>query len=133
MTQEVFIRKQSRVKGIKRTIKIPGIAASKMLQYDRTHDKMKSGVGVFGVYNSITIMNNDTVDVEVALDFAEEKTYPVPNGSQLSIDEIDYQGFNITNLDAINAVTADKITVIAIYEPPLKRDKLTSYKKFGGK
>lgn len=133
MTQEVFLRNESRKKGIKRTIKIPAILASGMLQYDRTHDKMKSGVGVFGVYNAITIMNNDVVDVEIALDYAEEKTYPVPNGSQISIDEIDYQSFNITNLDAGTAVTENKITVMAIYEPPVKRDKVTSYKRWGGK
>jgi hypothetical protein len=133
MTQEVFLRNESRKKGIKRTIKIPAIVASGMLQFDRTHDKMKSGVGVFGVYNAITIMNNDVVDIEIALDYAEEKTYPVPNGSQISIDEIDYQSFNITNLDAGTAVTENKITVMAIYEPPVKRDKVSSYKRFGGK
>lgn len=133
MTQEVFLRRESRKLGVKRTIKIPAIAASAMLQYDKTHAKIKSGVGVFGSYNAITIMNNDTVDVEIALDYAEEKTYPVPNGSQLSIEEIDYQGFNITNLDAGTAVTENKITIIATYEPSLLRDKKINYKRRGGK
>jgi hypothetical protein len=133
MTQEAYIRKESRKLGIKRTIKVPAIVAGGMKQYDKTHDKLKSGIGVFGIFNAITIFNNDVVDVEVALDYAEEKTFPVPNGSQLSIDEVDYQSFNVINLDAGTAVTANKITISAIYEPSLKRDKLTSYKSRGGK
>jgi hypothetical protein len=133
MTQEAYIRSESRKLGIKRTIKVPAIVASGTKQYDKTHDKLKSGVGVFGSFNAITVFNNDVVDVEIALDYAEEKTFPVPNGSQLSIDEIDYQSLNIVNLDAGTAVTANKITISAIYEPSLKRDKLTTYKRRGGK
>jgi hypothetical protein len=133
MTQEVFLRKESRKLGIKRTIKVPSIVASGTKQYDKTHDKLKGGIAVFGSFNSVTVFNNDTVDIEIALDYAEEKTFPVPNGSSLSMDEIDYQSFNIVNLDAGNAVTANKITVSAIYEPSLLRDKLTSYKLRGGK
>jgi hypothetical protein len=133
MTQEVYIRGESRKQGIKRTIKVPIIAAGATKQYDKTHDKLKSGVGVFGSFNAITVMNNDAVDIELVLDYAEEKTYPIPNGSQLSIDEIDYQSFNVVNLDAGTAITADKITVIAIYEPPLLREKFTSYKMRGDK
>lgn len=133
MTQEGFIRQESRKHGIKRTIKIPAIVASAMLQYDKTHAKLKSGVGVFGSFNAFSCFNNDTVDIEIALDYAEEKTFPVPSGSMISMDEIDFQGFNITNLDAGAAVTENKITFTAIYEPPVLREKLTSYKMRGGK
>jgi hypothetical protein len=133
MTQEVFLRRESRKLGIKRTIKVPAILASGTKQYDKTDAKLKSGIAVFGSFNSVSVFNNDTVDIEIALDYAEEKTFPVPNGSSLSMDEIDYQSFNIVNLDAGNAVTANKITVSAIYEPSLKRDKLSSYKRRGGK
>ena len=133
MTQEAYLRTESRKLGIKRTIKVPAILAGGMIQYDKTHVKLKSGIAVFGSFNSVTVFNNDTVDIEIALDYAEEKTFPVPNGSSLSMDEIDYQSFNIVNLDAGNPVTENKITVSAIYEPSLLRDKKLNYKRRGGK
>ena len=133
MTQEAYLRTESRKLGIKRTIKVPAILAGATKQYDKTDVKLKSGIAVFGSFNSVSVFNNDTVDIEIALDYAEEKTFPVPNGSSLSMDEIDYQSFNIVNLDAGNPVTENKITVSAIYEPSLLRDKKIDYKRRGGK
>jgi len=132
MSQISLIREESRKRGAKRTIKVPAIVASGMLQYTKDHDKLKGVIKTYGAFNSFVCINNDVVDVEVALDFAEGKTYPIPKTSSLSIDEIMYQEFNLRNLDAGAAVTANKITIIASYEAPLIREKIQPKKLLGG-
>lgn len=124
---------RSREVGIKRTIKVGGIAAGAVLQYDRNHSKLKQGVREYGSYNAINIVNNDIVDVEIALDYSANKTYLIPDGALINIDEIDYREFDITNLDSGTAVTANKIRVTVIYEAPLERERLKDYKQLGGR
>ena len=110
-------------KGIKRTIKVPGIAAGSIKQYNKEEDKFKAVLRRYGAFNQITVLNNDAVNIEIALDYAEEKTYPVPASSSLSLDEVIFQELNIVNLDAVDAVAANKITIICAYEHPLIREE----------
>lgn len=124
---------RSKQVGIKRTIKIAGIAAGATLQYDRNSAKLKQGIREYGAYNAINIVNNDVVDVEIALDYSANKTYLVPDGAMISIDEIEYREFDITNLDAGVVVTANKIRVTVMYEAPLERERLRDYKQLGGR
>ena len=65
----------------------------------------------------------------MALDFSESKAYPVPAASSIALDEINYQGFNIVNLDAVNDTVVDKITVIAAFERVTVREKMKSKKE----
>lgn len=131
--QVSLVEGRSKLVGIKRTIKIPAIGVEAILQYERNHPKLRAGVREYGAYNAISILNNDVVNVQIALDFADNKTYVVPKGALINIDEIDYREFDIENLDDTVAVTANKIRVTVIYEAPLERERLTSFKMLGGR
>ena len=132
MTQVSFIREDSRKKGVKRTIKLPVIAAGATKQYTRNDDKIKGAIKEFGYFNNITILNNGAVDIEVSLDFTEQKTYPIPAASSIGLDEIMYQEFNVVNLDGANDTVVDKITIICSYENPLVREKMKTKKQMYG-
>lgn len=129
MTNVSFIREDSRKKGAKRTIKLAAIAAGATKQYTKTDDKLKGLIRQFGYFNQITVLNNGAVDIEIALDFADNKCYPVPAASNIALDEIMYQEFNIVNLDAANATVINKITVICAHESPLLREKMKTKKE----
>ena len=129
MTQISFIREEARNKGSKRTIKLPAIPASGMLQYTRDNDKLKGVISQYGEFNGISVLNNGAVDIEIALDFAEAKTYPVPGAASIGMDEVTFQGFNIVNLDAVNPTIANKITVTATFERSTLREKMRTKKE----
>lgn len=129
MTQISFIREEARNKGSKRTIKLPAIPASGMLQFTRDHDKLKGVINQYGEFNGITILNNGAVDIEISLDFAEGKTYPVPGAASIGLDEVTFQGFNIVNLDAVNPTISNKITVTATFERSMLREKMRTKKE----
>lgn len=131
--QVSLVEGRSKLVGIKRTIKIPAIATEATLQYERNHAKLRAGIREYGAYNAISILNNDAVNVEVALDFADNKTYVVPKGALINIDEIDFREFDIKNLDDTVAVTANKIRVTVIYEAPLERERISNFKSLGGR
>lgn len=132
MAQYSLIEIESKKKGAKRTIKLPAIAANSMKQYTKDHDKLRGVIREFGYFNQITILNNGLVDIEVALDFVDAKTYPIPAASSIGLDEIMYQAFNVVNLTA-NTTVADKITIIAAYEAPLLRERLKKHIMLGGR
>jgi hypothetical protein len=77
MSQISLVREEARNKGSKRTIKLPAIAAAGVLQYSRDHVKLKGVISEYGYFNQVTVLNNGAVDIEIALDFTEAKTYPV--------------------------------------------------------
>ena len=129
MTQISFIREEARNKGSKRTIKLPAILAGEMLQFTRDHDKLKGVISQYGEFNGVTVLNNGAVDVEISLDFAEGKTYPVPAAASVGLDEVTFQGFNIVNLDAVNPTIANKITVTATFERSELREKMRTKKE----
>lgn len=133
MTQYSLVEAESKKRGAKRTIKLPAILAGKMLQYTRNHGKLKQVIREFGYFNQLTVINTGAVNIEIALDFTEEKTYPIPATSTISLDEIMYQEFNITNLDGAAATVKDKITVIATYESPLARERMKKFIQIGGR
>ena len=132
MTQISFIERESRDKGAKRTIKLAAISAGSFVQYTRDHAKLKGVISEYGYFNQITVLNNGDVDIELSLDFVDNKTYPVPGASSIGLDEIMYQEFNITNLDGANPTVIDKITIIAAYENPMLREKMKSKKMLLG-
>lgn len=131
MTQVSLIRKEVRDKGAKRTIKLAAIAASATKQYTKNDPKLKGVIREYGHFNQITVVNNGAIDIQIELDFTENKTYPVPGTSSISLDEVIFQEFNITNLDAGNPTVINKITVIPAYEKSLLREPII--KKIGGR
>ena len=125
MTQISDVRKESALRGFKRTIKIGAVVADGMVQYNKNHAKLRDGIRRYGAFNSFTIINRDVVDVEVQLDFVEDKSYPVQANSSMSVDEVTFQEFNLINLSAGTAITANKISMYVIYEPPLIRERIS--------
>lgn len=121
MTQRSFL--QDRGVGGKRTISLAAIVATKDVQYTPEHVKLKSLLRVMGFLNSITVLNNDEVNVELQLDYNVNKTYFIPAKSSLSLSDIHYEGFNVVNLDASTDSIVDKIIVSVGYEQPLAREK----------
>jgi hypothetical protein len=110
-------------KGIKRTIFLPSIPASGMVQYNRDHAKIQSGLKPYKRFNFISVTNTDVVNIKVELDFASDKTFYIPAGSMITIDMIDFMEFNVYNLDTSAASNANKIIIVVGYEPELLRDK----------
>lgn len=132
MSQVSLIQENSRNKGVKRTIKLPVIAGGATKQYLRSDAKLSGVIKEFGYFNQITVLNNGAVDIEISLDFTDNKTYPIPGASSIALDEVDFQEFNVTNLDAVNDTVINKITVIPAFERPLTREKMHSKKELYG-
>lgn len=131
MTQVSLIRKEVRDKGAKRTIKLAAIAASATKQYTKNDPKLKGVIREYGHFNQMTAINNGSVDIEISLDFTENKTYPIPGKSQICLEEVIFQEFNVTNLDAVNPTVINKITIIPSFEKALLREPII--KKIGGR
>ena len=129
MTQISLVRKEARDRGVKRTIKLAAIPAASMVQYTKDHVKLKGVISEFGIFNQVTVLNNGFVDIEIALDFAESKTYPIPGASSIALDEVTFQEFNIVNLDAVNPTVIDMITVIPAFERTTVRERMKSKKE----
>ena len=129
MSQISLIREEVRSKGSKRTIKLPAIAAGAVKQYTKDNAKIKGVISEYGFFNQITVLNNGDVDIEIALDYSDTKTYPIPGTSSISLDEVSFQEFNIINLDAANDTVVDKITVIAGFERTTLREPMKTKKE----
>ena len=132
MSQISLVRKESRDKGAKRTIKLAAIAASSFVQYTKNHVKLKGVINEYGYFNQITVLNHGAVDIEIALDYSEAKTYPIPATSSIALDEVNYQEFNVVNLDGANPTVINKITVVAAFERSTLREKMKSKKEIYG-
>ena len=131
METPFLVRKESYRTGAKRTFKPPAIAAGTFVQYQ--FEDNTSGVGFlvekYGYLNFFTVINNDAVDLEIALDFIENKTYPIPKGSTLGVDEVNFREFNLKNLDALSSTTEGKVVVVVGYEAPLERERTQEQEK----
>lgn len=128
MSQVSLVRLEQRNKGAKRTIKLPAIAAGATKQYAKSHSKLKGVIREYGVFNQMTILNNGAINIEVSLDYADSKTYPVPGNSTISLDEITFSEFNIVNIDTGTTVI-DEITVIPAFEPRMLRERIKTKKE----
>jgi len=129
MSQISLVREEARGKGAKRTIKLAAIAASGTVQYTKDNSKLIGVISEYGYFNQITVLNNGAVDVEIALDFSDAKTYPIPAASSISLDEVNFQEFNVVNLDTGNATVVDMITVIPAFERTTLREPMKTKKE----
>lgn len=129
MAQFSLVREEARGKGSKRTLKLAAIAAGGTVQFTKNHAKLKGVINEYGYFNQITVLNNGAVNVEISLDFTDAKTYPVVGASSISLDEVNFQGFNIVNLDPANPTVVDKITVIPAFERTTLREPMKTKKE----
>ena len=129
MSQISLVREEARGKGAKRTIKLAAIAAAGLVQYTKDHAKLKGVISEYGFFNQVTVLNNGAVDVEIVLDYSEAKTYPIPGASSICLEEVNFQEFNVVNLDAGNATVVNKITVIPAFERTTVREPMKTKKE----
>jgi len=116
-------KRESYRKGGKRTILLPSIEPGDFIQYTYQHPKLSGLVKTYGLFNSITVINNTSADLMIELDYSKDKSYLVVSHSTLSVDEVEYLGFNVKNVASDVASEANQCTVIVAYEPGLIRER----------
>jgi len=116
-------KRESYRKGGKRTILLPSIEPGDFRQYTHEHPKLSGLVKTYGLFNSITIINNTSADLMIELDYSKDKSYLVVSHSTLSVDEVEYLGFNVRNVASDVASEANQCTIIVAYEPGLLRER----------
>ena len=116
-------KRESYRKGGKRTILLPSIQPGDFLQYTHEHPKLSGLVKTYGLFNSITVINNTSADLMIELDYSQEKSYLVVSHSTLSLDEVEYLGFNVKNVASDIPSEANQCTIIVAYEPGLLRER----------
>ena len=116
-------KRESYRKGGKRTILLPSIEPGDFRQYTHEHPKLSGLVKTYGLFNSITVINNTSADLIIELDYSKDKSYLVVSHSTLSVDEVEYLGFNVRNVASDVASEANQCTIIVAYEPGLLRER----------
>jgi len=116
-------KRESYRKGGKRTILLPSIDPGEFIQYTYEHPKLSGLVKTYGLFNAITVINNTSADLLIELDFSKDKSYLVVAHSTLVIEEVEYLGFNVRNINADVATEANQCTIVVAYEPPLIRER----------
>ena len=116
-------KRESYRKGGKRTILLPSIAPGDFLQYTHEHPKLSGLVKTYGLFNSMTVINNTSADLLIELDFTKDKSYLVVSHSTLGVEEVEYLGFNVYNINSDVATEANQCTIVVAYEPPLIRER----------
>jgi len=116
-------KRESYRKGGKRTILLPSIEPGDFKQYTHEHPKLSGLVKTYGLFNSITVINNTSADLMIELDYSKEKSYLVVSHSTISVDEVEYLGFNVKNVASDVASEANQCTIIVAYEPGLLRER----------
>jgi len=116
-------KRESFRKGGKRTILLPSIDPGDFLQYTHEHPKLSGLVKTYGLFNSLTAINNTSADLMIELDYSKDKSYLVVAHSTLVVEEVEYLGFNVRNINADVATEANQCTIVVAYEPPLIRER----------
>ena len=116
-------KRESYRKGGKRTILLPSIEPGDFRQYTHEHPKLSGLVKTYGLFNSITVINNTSADLMIELDYSKDKSYLVVSHSTLSVDEVEYLGFNVKNVASDIASEANQCTIVVAYEPGLIRER----------
>ena len=116
-------KRESYRKGGKRTILLPSIDPGDFLQYDYQHPKLSGLVKTYGLFNTITVINNTSADLMIELDYSKDKSYLVVTHSTLTVEEVEYLGFNVKNVASDVATEANQCTIIVAYEPSLIRER----------
>ncbi len=123
-------KRESYRKGGKRTIILPSIDPGDFLQYTYEHPKLSGLVKTYGLFNSITVINNTSADLMIELDYSEDKSYLVVSHSTLSVEEVEYLGFNVKNVNSDVASEANQCTIIVAYEPGLIRERRIERRRY---
>ncbi|MCD6137172.1 MAG: hypothetical protein J7J91_01095 [Deltaproteobacteria bacterium] len=116
-------KRESYRKGGRRTILLPSISPGDFIQYTYEHPKLSGLIKTYGVFNSMSVINNTDADLMIEFDYSKDKSYLVVSHSTLSVEEVEYLGFNVINVASDIATEANQCTIIVAYEPPLIRER----------
>jgi len=116
-------KRESYRKGGKRTIILPSISPGDFIQYTYEHPKLSGLIKTYGVFNSITVINNTSADLMIELDFNRDKSYLVVSHSTLTIEEVEYLAFNVINIASDIATEANQCTIVVAYEPSVYKER----------
>lgn len=115
-------REASRQQGAKQTIALSALNAGLVVQYQEDHARLHGINKVYGYMNFFHISNNSDYDIEIDLDYTEQKRYIVVTHSSLAVDEVMFNGFSIKNRGAGN-IAASEVYVTVGNERPIQRER----------
>lgn len=117
------IRKEYQDRGFSATLVVnTALTPGKQRQYERDCVALRAGRRQYGIYNTITIINQSDATLSIRPDFVTGKQIIVPAGSIISKDGISYQEFDIINIDSTQTMAANTVYITVGFEPPLLRD-----------
>lgn len=123
MTLVDAIRKEYADRGFSSTITVDAaLTPGSHRQYDRDSAYLKAGRRQYGVFNTISIINQSDALLVIRPDYSDDKKIVVPAGIIIGKDGISFQEFDLLNVDASETMDANKVFITFGYEPPLIRD-----------
>lgn len=115
------LRRRSERSGIKRVFSLDALTAGSFIQYTREHADIRGVLQDYKEFNSMFVSNNSDEIIAIDLDFTAQKRTIVPAHVIMTIDQVTYLEFMVTNLSATDT-TAGEVIITAINERPLARE-----------
>jgi len=109
------------------TIKLPAVSAGDFAVYDIDSSAALTAARKYKPLDFIQITNNDSMDIEICLDFAD--TFLVPKGVIKTISERPFYSVKVKNIGT-GSTTADKI-VLTLQRMPITTDQYIRKFKLG--
>jgi hypothetical protein len=123
MTLVDAIRKEYQDRGFSSTITIDAaLTPGGHRQYGRDSSYLKAGRRQYGIFNTISIINQSDAVLVIRPDYVEDKKIVVPPGIIIGKDGISFQEFDLLNVDASETMAANTVYITFGFEPPLLRD-----------
>ena len=101
--------------GIKIPVYIPTLAVAEEKIYSMESDEIRA-LRNFPAGNQITITNSSDQPVKLRLNYSDTSSYLLPAGSLLTIDNIEYQAFSVTNMGDAE-ITENTVLVHVVWQP----------------
>lgn len=115
------LRQRSLRSGMKRVFSLAVLTAGSFVQYTREDAAIRGALQDYGEFNSMFVSNNSDEVIAVDLDFTTSKRTIIPAHVIMTIDQVSYLEFQVTNLSATDT-TAGEVIITAINERPLSRE-----------
>jgi hypothetical protein len=106
---------------MKRVFSLAVLTAGSFVQYTREDAAIRGALQDYGEFNSMFVSNNSDEVIAVDLDFTTSKRTIIPAHVIMTIDQVSYLEFQVTNLSATDT-TAGEVIITAINERPLSRE-----------
>lgn len=123
MTLVDAIRKEYADRGFSSTITVDAaLTPGGHRQYGRDDTELRAGRRQYGIFNTISIINQSDAALVIRPDFVADKQIVVPAGIIIGKDGISFQEFDLLNVDTVETMAANTVYITFGFEPPLLRD-----------